>query len=122
MPLWLLLEAKSKYVDGTAFMLDCDVCASCFGICDSDVKSGASMADLWREVDSTDWLVLRSDKPGVTVKFICPGCQMAHGESGFSRLPDVTPERSSPLERMRAAGQELEVGRVKRWGEPSTLS
>lgn len=119
MPLWLLLDKQSKYDDGTVFMLDCDMCESWFGFCDCDVTSNAPISDLWKEVDSTDWLVLRSDRPGVTVKFICPGCQASPGESGFSQLPDITPERPSPIDRMRAAGDTLEVGRFQKWDESS---
>jgi hypothetical protein len=115
MPIWFFLDKKSKYPDGTTFLLDCDACASWFATCDCDVKGSAPMSDLMKEIDSTDWQVMRSDRPGVTTKFICPGCQAERHDSGQFQLPDVTPERSSPFERMRAAGEMLEVSPVQRW-------
>ncbi|WP_198152175.1 hypothetical protein [Granulicella tundricola] len=117
MPIWMLAEGVSKYPDGTAFVLDCDACASRFGMCDSDVTGTAPMSELLSEIDSTDWQVRRSDNPAVTTKFICPACQVMERDSGRLRLPDITEERASPFERMRAAGEELRVGSLRRWRE-----
>jgi hypothetical protein len=108
MPIWFV-NTKSKYPDGTTFVLDCDVCALIFLFCDCDVKRGAPMADLLREIDSTNWQAVRSHKPGVTIKFICPGCQAVRCASGQFQLPDVTPERPSPFERMHAMDGMLEI-------------
>jgi len=118
MPIWLFTERTSKYPDGTAFVLDCDACGSCFSICDSDVKHSAPMSDLMAEIDSTDWQVIQSDNPAVTTKFICPGCQAVRRDSGQLQLQDVTPERSSPFERMKAAGEMLQVSPLQRWRGP----
>ena len=114
MPLWLL-DAVSKYPDGTKFVLDCDACPESIAVCDSDVKSSAPISKLLDEVASTDWQVMRSDKPGVTTKFVCPRCQAARRDSELAPLPAVTPERPSPFERIKAAGELLKIGDVKRW-------
>jgi hypothetical protein len=118
MPIWLLAEGVSKYPNGTAFVLDCDACASRFGICDSDVTGTASMSELLSEIDSTDWQVRRSDNLAVTTKFICPDCQAMERDSGALRLPDMTEERASPFERMEAAGDLVEAGPLQRWRAP----
>jgi hypothetical protein len=76
------------------------------------------MSEFLNEIDSTDWQVRRSDNPSVATKFICPGCQATERDSGKFRLPDVTEERASPFERMRAAGEELKFGRLRRWRAP----
>ena len=115
MPIWLLAEGTSKYPNGTAFVLDCDACSSRFGLCDSDVTGTATMSELLSEIESTDWQVRRSENPAVTTKFICPDCQAMECDSGRLQLPDVTGERASPFERMKAAGNELQVGRLERW-------
>jgi ferredoxin len=118
MPIWLLVEGTSKYPNGTAFMLDCDACGSCFGVCDSDITGSAPMSELPNEIDSTDWQVIQSHNPAVTTEFICPGCQAMQLDSVQLRLPDVTPERSSPFERMKSAGEMLEVCHLQRWRAP----
>jgi hypothetical protein len=82
-------------------------------MCDSDVTGTAPMSELLAEIDSTDWQVIQNPNPAVTTKFICPGCQALRRDSGELRLPDVTPERSSPFERMKAAGETLQVSRLQ---------
>jgi DNA-directed RNA polymerase subunit M/transcription elongation factor TFIIS len=105
MPIWFLLDAKSKYPDGTTFVLDCDACASRYSICYCDVKSNAPMSDLMKEIDSTDWQVMQSDRPGVTIKFICPTCQAERRDSRQFQLPDVTPETGFTIRANEGGGR-----------------